>query len=80
MKRLTDRMNLAKIVLTELSQQPQRRTELKLHTIRTSGTPATFDGILKYLVEEGYIQKTEPKCRAKYRITEKGDKLLEAIA
>jgi predicted transcriptional regulator len=79
MRRLSERMNLAKTVLKELSRQPLCRTELEQRTVRRTGTHATFDGILRYLIQGGYVQKTEPKHRANYMVTEKGAKLLEAI-
>ncbi|MCL4429643.1 MAG: hypothetical protein M1167_02710 [Chloroflexi bacterium] len=79
MKRLTERMNLAKTVLKELSKQPLCRTEIETRTVRRTGTHATFEGILRYLVNDGYVQKSAPKYRAPYVITEKGAKLLEAI-
>lgn len=79
MRRLTERMNLAKTVLKELSHQPLCRTELEQHTIRRAGTHATFEGIFRYLIQSGYVQKSEQKHRANYVITEKGAKLLEAI-
>jgi hypothetical protein len=79
MKRLTERMNLAKTVLTELSCQPLCRTELEGRTIRRNGTHASFEGIFRYLVQGGYVQKIEPKHRSNYLITKKGTKLLEAI-
>jgi predicted transcriptional regulator len=80
MKGLTERMNLAKVTLKELSKQPLSRTELEMYTVRKAGTPAIFEGIIRYLTQEGYIQKSEAKHRAKYVITEKGIKLLEALA
>ncbi len=79
MRRLTERMNLAKTVLKELSRQPLCRTELEQRTVRKAGTHATFEGIFRYLTQGGYVQKSEPKHRANYIITEKGTKLLEAI-
>jgi DNA-binding PadR family transcriptional regulator len=79
MKNLTERMDLAKTVLHELSRQPLYRTELEQRTTRKAGTHATFEGIFHYLVEGGYIKKSEQKHRAKYIITEKGTKLLGAI-
>ena len=79
MRRLTERMNLAKTVLKELSREPLCRTELEQRTVRRIGTHATFDGIIRYLVQCGYVQKAEPKHRANYTITERGTKLLEAI-
>jgi predicted transcriptional regulator len=79
MRRLTERMNLAKTVLRELSRQPLCRTEIEQRTVRKAGTHATFEGIFRYLVQDGYVQKSEQKHRAAYMITEKGTKLLEAI-
>ncbi len=79
MRQLAERMNLAKTVLKELSREPLCRTELEQRTTRKAGTHATFEGIFRYLVQSGYVQKSEPKHRANYLITEKGTKLLEAI-
>jgi DNA-binding PadR family transcriptional regulator len=79
MKSLTERLHLAKIVLKELDRQPLCRTELEKRTVRKSGTHATFEGIFRYLVQSGYVQKSEQKHRAAYVITEKGAKFLEAL-
>jgi predicted transcriptional regulator len=79
MRRLTERMHLAKTVLRELSRQPLCRTELEKCTIRKTGTHATFEGIFGFLVQGGYVEKTAPKHRAAYKITEKGAKFLEVI-
>jgi predicted transcriptional regulator len=72
-------MNLAKIVLKELKRQPLSRTELEKRTVRKAGTHATFEGIFRFLVQNGYVQKSGQKHRAPYVITEKGAKFLEAI-
>jgi predicted transcriptional regulator len=79
MRRLTERMDLAKIVLKELNRQPLCRTRLEQLTVRKAGTHASFEGIFRYLVQDGYVQKSGPKHRAAYMLTEKGAKLLEAI-
>ena len=79
MRRLTDRMHLAKTVLKELNRQPLCRTELEKRTVKKSGTHATFEGIFRYLVQSGYVQKSEQKHRAAYMITERGTKFLEAL-
>jgi predicted transcriptional regulator len=79
MRRLKDRMNLAKTVLKELERQPLCRTELEKRTVRKSGTHATFEGIFRFLVQNGYVQKSGQKHRDPYVITEKGTKFLEAI-
>ncbi len=79
MRRLNDRMDLAKTVLKELSKEHLCRTELENRTVRKKGTHATFEGIFRYLIQGGYIQKNEQKHRSTYVLTEKGAKLLEAI-
>jgi DNA-binding PadR family transcriptional regulator len=79
MSRLTDRLSLAKIVLKEISQKPLSRTEIEQRTVRKAGTHATFEGIFRYLINDGYVAKLEQKHLSQYKITEKGAKLLEAI-
>lgn len=79
MRRLTERLHLAKTVLKELSRQPLCRTELEKRTVRKFGTHATFEGIFHYLVQNGYVVKSEQKHRATYAITERGNKFLEAL-
>ena len=79
MRRLIDRMHLAKIVLKELARQPLCRTELEKRTVKKAGTHATFEGIFRYLVQSGYVQKSGQKHRAAYVITERGAKFLEAL-
>ncbi len=79
MRSLTERIQLAKTVMHELSRQPLCRTELEKRTVRKYGTHATFEGIFTVLVKGGYIQKNGLNHRAAYALTEKGAKFLEAI-
>ena len=79
MKGLTERLNLAKVILSELKKEPLSRTEIEIRTVRKYGTHATFEGIFRYLIRDGYLKKSAQKHRASYIITEKGAKLLEAI-
>ena len=79
MRRLSERLRLAKTVLNELSRQPLSRTELEKRTVKKLGTHATFEGIFRYLVQNGYAQKSEQRHRAPYVLTEKGLKLLEGL-
>jgi DNA-binding PadR family transcriptional regulator len=72
-------MDFAKTVLKELERQPLSRTELEKRTVRKAGTHATFEGIFRFLVQSGYLQKSGQKHRAPYVITEKGAKFLEVI-
>lgn len=79
MRRLHERLSLAKIMLSELRRNSLGRTELEKRTVRKRGTHATFEGMFSYLVQNGYLQKSEQKHRAAYVITEKGLKLLEGL-
>ena len=79
MRRLSERLHLAKIVLNELRKSSLGRTELEKRTVKKSGTHSTFEGIFRYLVENGYVQKSGHEHRAPYVITEKGLKLLEGL-
>jgi predicted transcriptional regulator len=79
MKNLHARLSLARTVLKELSRQSLGRTQLEKRTVRRLGTHATFEGMFRYLVQNGYVQKSEQRHRAPYVITEKGLKLLEGL-
>jgi predicted transcriptional regulator len=72
-------MNLATIILKELSRCPLRRTDLEQCSLQCGGTHATFEGIFYYLIQGGFIQKSSKQHLAKYAITERGTKLLEAL-
>jgi len=76
---LSRRLNLAKIVLHELNKTPTNRTQLEKKATRKCGTHASFESILHFLKENGYLEKTAQRHRAPYRITEKGRKLLEGL-
>jgi len=80
MSRLTDRMALAKVILSELKRQELSRTELEKKTITKAGiSAATFENIFRYLTQSGYVQKNSIEHRAKYVLTDKGAKLIDAL-
>ena len=79
MRSLAERIQLAKTVLKELSRQPLCRTELEKRTVRKYGTHATFDGIFHYLVQNGYVVKSDQKHRAPYALTDRSARFLEAL-
>jgi DNA-binding PadR family transcriptional regulator len=78
-KRLGERLRLAKIVLSELERTPLRHTELEKRTVRQCGTHSTFEGIFRYLKQNGYLEKTGTEHTAPYRITEKGRRFLGGL-
>jgi len=79
MRRLSERLHLAKIVLKELGKSRLGRTEIEKRTVRKFGTHSTFEGIFRFLVQYSYVQKSGQEHRAPYVITEKGRKLLEGL-
>jgi len=79
-RRFEERIRLARIVLSELKRQPLRRSVLEKRTVMHCGTHATFDGIFRFLVAEGFVEKTSSEHTAPYRITAKGLRFLEGLA
>jgi predicted transcriptional regulator len=79
MRKLQERLCLAKTILHELRKSPLGRTEIEKRTVKKRGTHATFEGMFRYLVQNGYVSKSEQKHRAPYVVTEKGLKLLEGL-
>ena len=80
MRNLEERLRFAKVILHELSREPLSRTLLNKRFIHQSGTSATFEGILKFLTRNGYVEKSGSAHRAPYRITDKGKRLLEGLS
>lgn len=80
MRNLQERLKYAMVILHELSREPLSRTMLNKRFIQESGTSATFEGIFKFLVKNGYIEKSGSAHRAPYCITEKGSRFLEGLA
>jgi predicted transcriptional regulator len=80
MRRLSERMNIARSILRELGQQPLTHSELEMRTIHRAYFHFQFESILKYLAQSGFIKKEKTKLCSNYAITDKGSKLLEAIA
>jgi DNA-binding PadR family transcriptional regulator len=80
MKSLLERLRFAGVVLRELSREPLSRTYLEKRATRRFGTHASFEGIFKFLVKSGFVQKSGSEHRAPYRITDKGRKLLEVLS
>jgi len=66
-------------VLAELDKGSLRRTDLEKRTVMKCGTHATFDNVLNFLKEGGYVEKALARHMGPYRITEKGKRFLGAI-
>lgn len=74
---LDKKMALAKCVLSKLADtETMRWVVLIKEVLRNGGTPYTFQSILTFLLENGYVIRKE---RGVYKITEKGRIFLEAL-
>ena len=74
---VNDRLKVAKVVLRILSDKgPLRWSALEKAVTKESPTYARFQGALRWLLRQGYIEKT---MRGLYAITEKGEYLLKVI-
>ena len=81
MKKREKDLHLARVVLAELVKAGSlRRRDLEKRTLIKCGTRATFDSILAFLKERGYIIKASDRHIAPYQITEKGKRFLEALS
>ncbi|HUS78065.1 MAG TPA: hypothetical protein VM050_05330 [Patescibacteria group bacterium] len=76
MKRLDEKLRIARIILEKLSEDPMRWTPLLKMVVKESPSPWKAQVIIKWLFSNGYISRPE---RGVYQITEKGRKLLEAM-
>lgn len=72
-----DRMHL---VLRELSRRPLSRIELQTRFMQKFDSPSAFEGTFLFLVRSGRVQKSGTEYRSPYKITERGQKLLEALS
>jgi len=75
-KRLDEKLRIARIILEKLSEDPMRWTPLLKMVVKESPSPWKAQVIIKWLFSNGYISRPE---RGVYQITEKGRKLLEAM-
>ncbi len=79
---LKEHVERIKLIVGELSRSSCSRVTLQERfTSKVSGgSPATFLYTFDFLAKNGYIKKAERIHRAPYVITERGQKLLEALA
>jgi predicted transcriptional regulator len=70
-KTVDETHKVAKIILEQLVEKPRRWTELEKLTTKSSPTYGRFQTTLKWLQQNGYINKAG---RGVYEITEKGKK------
>ena len=70
------RLRLARVVLSKLEPEPMRWTNLLKATLRDCGTPRTYEGVVKWLKNNGYIERPS---RGLYKITQKGKDFLKSL-
>jgi DNA-binding PadR family transcriptional regulator len=68
------------LVLRELSRRPLSRIEMQTRFLQKFDSPSAFEGTFQFLVRNGRIQKSGPEYRSPYTITERGQRLLEALS
>ena len=76
MKRLDEKLRIARITLEKLCEGHLRWTPLLKMVVKESPSPWKAQVIIKWLLSNGYISRPE---RGVYQITEKGHKFLEAM-
>jgi predicted transcriptional regulator len=53
---------------------------MQTHFLQKFDSPSAFEGTFQFLIRNGRIQKGGPEYRSPYTITERGQKLLEALS
>ena len=76
MKRLDEKLRIAKMMLDKLSEGPMRWTPLMKVVVKESPSPWKAKVVITWLLANEYISRPE---RGVYQITEKGCKFLKAI-
>ena len=76
MKRFKKRVETIKSILLCIEETPIQYTPLLRAVLRDS-TPWVAQSTIQWLLEEGYVERPG---RGTYKITEKGRRLLQAIA
>ncbi|MCW4048754.1 MAG: winged helix-turn-helix domain-containing protein [Candidatus Bathyarchaeota archaeon] len=76
MKRFKDRVKTIKAILQCIEEHPTQYTPLIRTTLRDS-TPWVAQSTIQWLLTESYVERPS---RGTYKITEKGRRLLQAIA
>ena len=73
-------LELAKVLLAELSCEPCSYSILEKRVVAKAGTYATFNGILFFLRDSGFILKDVSERFSPYNLSSKGKFLLEALS
>jgi hypothetical protein len=69
-----------RLVLRELSKGSLSRRTLESRFTRKFESPAAFESTFLFLIRDGRVEKSGSEHRAPYRITERGQKMLEGLS
>ena len=76
MKRLDEKLRIARIMLEKLEEGPMRWTPLMKAVVKESPSPWKAQVIIEWLLSNGYISRPE---RGIYEITKKGTSFLRSL-
>jgi hypothetical protein len=79
-KKLKTQLELAKVILREVSREPISFSLLEKRALVKAGTYATVTDLIYFLRDCGFIVKGPCEYRAPYHISVKGRLLLEALS
>lgn len=71
-----ERLNVAKIILLELSKKPLQYSVLRDKAKVKGVTPSIFASAFAFLVADGDVEKCGSAHRAPFRVTERGKAFL----
>jgi predicted transcriptional regulator len=80
LKHLRNHLAVIKVTLEELRSGACNFSCLEKRVLAQIGTFTTVSTILYFLRDEGYVYKEGSESRASYRMTARGEKLLEALS
>lgn len=80
MRGLGGRLELARVVLCEVSREPCCLSVLEVRVLGKVGSHATFLGLFYFLRDSGFIVKASGGLRAVNCISDKGRLLLKALS
>ena len=74
------RMKFAQLILKKLKQQPLRWTPLLKSMIQVCGSPPRLYYMLKFLEQNGFVQRVPIKGKSHCSITDRGKELLRVLS
>jgi len=74
------RLNLVRLVLSRLERQPFRWTPLLRVLIQACGSPPRLYYVLRFLEQDGYVQRVLIGGKSHWSITDRGKELLKVLS